>query len=130
MTERFSKQILVQENDIDELNHVNNVRYVQWIQDISKDHWFSSIENKLDSTYIWVVANHFIEYKWSALLNDELTIETFVEKFEGPMSFRRVEIRNNKTNRIIVTALTKWCLIDIETKRPIEVPEEILSLDL
>jgi acyl-CoA thioester hydrolase len=129
MTEKFTKQILVQENDIDELNHVNNVRYVQWMQDIAKEHWFSSIKNKLNSTYIWVVASHFIEYKSSAVLNDELTIDTFIEKFEGPMSFRRVEIRNKKTNRIIVTALTKWCLIDIETKRPILVPEEILNLE-
>ncbi|MBL4725030.1 MAG: acyl-CoA thioesterase, partial [Lutibacter sp.] len=28
---KFSKEIVVQKTDIDELNHVNNVRYVQWI---------------------------------------------------------------------------------------------------
>ena len=35
--ESYEKRIRVSENDLDELKHVNNVRYVQWIQDISKD---------------------------------------------------------------------------------------------
>lgn len=128
MKTKFSKEIIVKKNDIDELNHVNNVCYVQWIQDISKDHWFASIENKVTSTYIWVVASHFIEYKSPALLGDVLIIETFIEKFEGPFSFRAVEIRNAKTNRIIVKAITKWCLIDKDTKKPLLVPNEILNL--
>lgn len=125
---KFSKEIIVQKTDIDELNHVNNVRYVQWIQDISKDHWFDLIKNKITTQYIWVVASHFIEYKSSALLNDVLTVETFIEKFEGPFSYRVVEIRNVKTNKIIIKALTKWCLIDINTKKPLFIPTEILNL--
>jgi len=126
---KYTKEIIVKEDDIDELNHVNNVRYVQWIQDISKDHWFSSIKGKLSTPYIWVVASHFIEYKSSALLNDELSIETYVEKFEGAMSYRHVEIKNSKTNRIIVKALTKWCLIDFKTKKSKQIPSEILELE-
>jgi len=126
---KYSKEIIVKKDDIDVLNHVNNVRYVQWIQDISTDHWFSSIEGKLSSNYIWVVASHFIEYKSSALLNDKLIIETYVEKFEGSMSYRHVEIRNSITNRIIVKALTKWCLIDFKTKKSMQIPTEILELD-
>ena len=125
---KFLKEIVVQKTDIDELNHVNNVRYVQWIQDISKDHWFSLIKNKITTQYIWVVASHFIEYKSSALLNDILSIETFIEKFEGPFSYRVVEIKNTKTNRVVVKSLTKWCLIDMNTKKPLIVPKEVLNL--
>ncbi|MGC1514312.1 MAG: acyl-CoA thioesterase, partial [Maribacter sp.] len=29
----FKKELIVKEEDLDDLNHVNNVRYVQWIQD-------------------------------------------------------------------------------------------------
>lgn len=127
---KYAKEIIVKKDDIDVLNHVNNVRYVQWIQDISTDHWFSSIEGKLSTNYIWVVASHYIEYKSSALLHDELSIETYVEKFEGSMSYRHVEIKNKKTNRIIVKALTKWCLIDFKTKKSMQIPSEILELEL
>ena len=128
MKSRFKKDIIVKEDDIDELNHVNNVRYIQWIQDISKDHWFYSTKNKLSKIYLWVVTSHFVEYKRPALLHDVLSIETYVEKFEGPLSYRVVEIRNIKTNKILVKAMTKWCLIDVETKKPLRVPEEILNL--
>ena len=130
MKAHFTKQIMVQNADIDELNHVNNVRYIQWIQDISKDHWLKVSKGKLSKAYIWVVASHFVEYKSSALLGDQLSISTYVEKFEGPISFRAVEIINTETNRMVVKAMTKWCLVDIESKRPIPIPEEIIQLDL
>lgn len=128
MKPSFKKEINVQENDIDELNHVNNVRYIQWIQDISKEHWFSVIEGKLSKEYIWVVASHFVEYKRPALLNDKLSIETYVDKFEGPMSYRAVQIKNRETGKLLVKAMTKWCLIDFETKHPLIVPDEVLAL--
>ena len=33
------KSIRVSAQDLDDLQHVNNVRYLEWIQDISKEHW-------------------------------------------------------------------------------------------
>jgi len=35
----FTYHHIVTEDEIDTLNHVNNVVYVQWIQDISTKHW-------------------------------------------------------------------------------------------
>ena len=125
----FIKIIKVTSKDIDELNHVNNVRYIQWIQDISIEHWYSAIKNKLSKQYIWVVASHYVEYRRSAVLNDKLSIETYVEKFEGSLSHRIVEIKNSNTGKMNVKALTKWCLIDPETKRPIPIPDEILNIE-
>jgi acyl-CoA thioester hydrolase len=126
----YTKEILVSSEDIDELDHVNNVRYIQWIQDISTEHWFYASKNKLSKKYIWVVASHFVEYKHSAVLNDKLLIETYVEKFVGSLSHRIVTIKNSVNGQTIVKAVTKWCLIDPETKRPMRIPAEILNLDL
>ena len=129
MKKSYKKEIIVVKDDLDALNHVNNVRYIQWIQDISIEHWFRVSKNKLSKQYIWVVASHFVEYKRSAALNDKLTIETYVEKFEGSLSCRVVIISNAETDKINVKALTKWCLIDPKSKRPIRVPDEILRLN-
>ena len=35
----FTGTIEVTLDHIDELNHVNNVAYVQWIQDVAVKHW-------------------------------------------------------------------------------------------
>ena len=35
----FEIQITVTDQDIDELNHVNNVVCLQWVQDIANQHW-------------------------------------------------------------------------------------------
>ncbi len=128
MIKRYSKIITVTSDDLDDLNHVNNVRYVQWIQDISKEHWVESIRHRLSKDYIWVVSSHFIEYKRPALLNDQVSIETFIEKFEGSISHRVVEIKNAISNKIYVRALTKWCLLNPDSKRPLAIPKEILDL--
>ena len=37
--ERFELSIKVQEADIDQLGHVNNVVYVRWVQDAAVAHW-------------------------------------------------------------------------------------------
>lgn len=130
MKKPFTKEIIVKNKDIDELNHVNNVRYIQWIQDISVEHWYSATKNKLSKHYIWVVASHYVEYKRSAVLDDKLTIATYVKDFDGSISNRVVNIKNSDTGKIYVTALTRWCLIDPETKRPLRIPDEILNLGL
>ena len=74
MNNSYKKEIDVAKYDLDELNHENNVRYIQCIQDISTQHWFKASKNKLSKQYIWVVASHFVEYKRSATLNKKLTI--------------------------------------------------------
>ena len=35
----FETSRIVKTNDLDELNHVNNIRYVEWVQNIAKAHW-------------------------------------------------------------------------------------------
>jgi len=38
----FEQQIVVKQHDIDNLNHVNNVVYLQWVQDVATAHWQAS----------------------------------------------------------------------------------------
>ena len=38
----LEQEITVSKNDLDDLNHVNNVVYINWIQEIAKNHWDSS----------------------------------------------------------------------------------------
>lgn len=129
MSQMFTQEYTVQPSDIDELNHVNNIKYVEWIQEVSTAHWYAKTKSlPMSSDYLWVVANHFIEYRASALINDELIIETFVEGFEKAYSFRRVNVRLKKNDKLVMTSLTKWCMIHSETKRISRVTPEIKDL--
>lgn len=124
----FEKTITVSKNDLDELNHVNNVRYVQWVQDIAKDHWLAFVSKEILDTYDWFLVSHHIQYKSQALLGDTLLLKTFVPKIEGVSTTRHVEITNAKTEQLIVSSKTKWCLINKKTQRPARITEEIAAL--
>ncbi len=124
----YSKIFKVTRQDLDDLKHVNNIRYVEWIQEISKQHWFHLTDETIRDTMVWVVKKHTIEYYKSAVLDDEIKVNTYIKGTKGPISVRAVEIKSNKTGQILVNALTEWCLLDVETLRPKRVPESIINL--
>ena len=121
----FEKTIIVSKNDLDKLNHVNNVRYVQWVQNIAEAHWLKNATEDILNNYFWVLVNHNIDYKNQALLGDELELKTFVSKSEGIYSTRQVEITNQINGKLIVSSKTKWCLINKKTNKPSRIPKEI-----
>ena len=119
----------VSETDIDQNDHMNNVRYVELIQEISKHHWFKLVENyDYDEDYYWVVLNHNIDYRASALLNDELLIETYVEKIDKLYSHRRVIIKHKVSGKICMNALTRWCLMNANTRKICRIPESFIQM--
>lgn len=129
MKEIYTEEYTVKERDIDELNHVNNIRYVEWIQEISKAHWSAITHDTIFAEkYLWVVSSHYIEYKSQALLNDILEISTYVEKLEGVLSHRVVEIKNKATGKLLMKSLTKWCMMYRQNKRIARIPQELSDL--
>jgi acyl-CoA thioester hydrolase len=124
----FEKRITVNTDDLDHLQHVNNVRYVQWIQDVAKAHWKSKVSKEMNDDYFWVVIEHHIQYKSSAILGDIIRIKTYVTETRGVTSTRVVEMYNDKDHKLIVKSETKWCLMNAITGRPARITEEITAL--
>lgn len=118
----------VKKSDLDDLNHVNNVRYVQWVQDIAKDHWIQVATEDITNDYFWVMINHCIAYKNSALLHDNIHMKTYIKNAKGAISTRMVEITNLNSNQLLASSETKWCLIDKKTKRPTRITSKIIDL--
>ncbi|MEM9076608.1 MAG: acyl-ACP thioesterase domain-containing protein [Bacteroidota bacterium] len=124
----YEKTLTVQQQDLDELNHVNNIRYIDWVQQISKEHWEKVTSPQVRSELIWVVRKHEVNYFKSAVLDNVLILKTHIAENKGPISTRIVEILDNKTNALLVKASTDWCLLDASTFRPKRVPEHIATL--
>lgn len=115
---RFSQPVTVVSAHIDELHHVNNVQYVQWIQDIAGAHWLTAFPVGEREQYVWVVQEHHIRYLKSALLGDELRLTTWIGEFKGATSQRFTRIERVADGALLCEAETKWVLLDPHTGRP------------
>ena len=124
----YETTLVVTKNHIDDLNHVNNVHYVQWVQDIAKAHWQSKASDDLQARYSWFLISHYIEYKSAAVLNDIIKLKTYIAKAEGVRYTRIVEMYNESTNKLLAKSKTKWCFMNAETLRPTRIPKEIVQL--
>lgn len=116
----------VAEKDIDGLNHVNNVVYLQWVNDISERHWNILANKEIRQKYIWVVLRHELDYLNQAFLGDEITLVTWVGASSGVKSVRNVHVY--KGDSILLKARSTWCLLDTKSLRPTRIKEDILSL--
>lgn len=116
----------VSESDLDALNHVNNVQYVQWVQDIAEKHWLTRASETILKDHFWVMLSHHIQYKQPALLDDVITIKTYVVKSEGVTSTRMVEFI--KGNTLLAKSETQWCFMSKTTLKPTRITEAVKKL--
>jgi acyl-CoA thioester hydrolase len=128
MEKVFDHRIVVQQADLDNMNHVNNVVYVQWVQDAAEAHWKHSFKEEVRLRYQWVVLRHELDYKSPAFLRDELIARTWVEGYDGARSVRVVQILRESDGKILAQAKTTWCLLNAENNRPMRVPDDIVAL--
>ncbi len=123
---KFSHSFRVSADDIDAQNHVNNVAYVKWIQDVAVAHWFSATTEAQREKYIWVVLRHEIDYKKQAFEAEEVTATTWVGEPTRISWERFTEITRGED--LLVKARSVWCLIDRETSKPTRIASELKEL--
>ena len=125
----YSKTIHIPESAIDENGHVNNVTYVQWMQDIAVEYYASigGIEAQgADST--WVVREHKIEYFLPAFLSEEIEVKTWVENIRRVRSLRKYEFTRTSDGKTLVKGETDWVFVDVKTGSPRAVPEAVIKV--
>ena len=123
----FTLIVAVLSEDIDEQNHVNNMVYLRWVQEIAIAHWRAIASPEAQAAVSWVVLRHEIEYKSPAVLGDEVELRTWVGKATRLTFERFTEIRRKNETRLLAKARTLWCPIDPQTARPTRVSNEVRS---
>jgi acyl-CoA thioester hydrolase len=112
---------------IDELGHVNNAVWVQWIQQVAVGHWDAVADAAHKDAYYWVVVRHEIDYLRSAVEGDRITARTWIaEAPRGARSTRMMEFLG-ADGKACVRARTDWAIIDKALARPIRVPPEVVA---
>ncbi len=122
----YSEFRTVVPEDLDELNHVNNVRYFDFLQQAAVAHWYGSVPRELSESMRWVVKKHEIEYFKPAFLGDILKINTWVNEFSGVTSLRNYEIF--KKDQLILKAKTLWVAVNPETMQLKRLPVNLWEI--
>jgi acyl-CoA thioester hydrolase len=106
----FEHPVTIKPTDIDEMNHVNNVVYLRYVQEIAELHWKTHAPISLQQEVAWVVVRHEIDY---------------LSEKKGATSFRHVELLNTQTKKIVAKAITTWCMLDRQTLRPKRIDDQV-----
>jgi acyl-CoA thioester hydrolase len=121
MANIFRYKFTVADDAIDENGHVNNVAYVQWMQEAAVAHsdargCDSARYAELGTT--WVIRSHHITYSLPAFAGDQIKVFTWVADIKGSSSLRKTKFVRVSDGAVLATAETRWVYTDRKTGRP------------
>lgn len=116
-TERFEQPVEIRPEDIDAFDHVNNVVYVRWVQDVSIAAWMATATEEQKALYGWFVTRHEIDYLNPARLGDQLVARTWVGGARKHIFERYVEIVRVSDQTVLARAKTLWAAVNLKTRR-------------
>jgi acyl-CoA thioester hydrolase len=124
----FSYTFIVPQSAIDEYGHVNNVIYVQWMQDAATRHPQAIPEFVQPENTGWFAREHRIEYLLPAFEGDELEVRTWVADMKRVRAQRKYDFTRKSDGKVVAKGETNWIYVDLTTGRPIPIPDEIAVL--
>jgi acyl-CoA thioester hydrolase len=112
--------------DIDFMGHVNNARYLNWVQDAVLDHWRKLAPPEAVAQQAWVALKHEISYRKPAFLGDtDVVATTVLQSIKGARAFYETVIKRGED--VLAEVQSSWCCIDAETLRPSRISADIAA---
>ena len=131
MSPVYRHEFTVSSEAIDGNGHVNNVAYIQWMQDVAVLHSEESgcTQATRDAGATWVVRKHAVEYLRPAFEGDSITVMTWVANFRRALSLRKYQFIRTSDKTAVGLLLsrgeTDWVFVDAATGRPRIIPQEV-----
>ena len=120
----FAFPIRILPEDIDFMGHVNNARYLGWVQDAVLAHWRKLAPADAVASRAWVALKHEITYRKPAFLEDgEVIARTVLEKVAGVRAFYTTVIARGED--VLAEVRSAWCCVDARTARPVRIGADI-----
>lgn len=120
MSQIFEQKIKIETHHLDVLGHVNNVHYVQWMQDIALAHSVSlglGLEQYLELKHAMVASEHHVKYRKATFAGDELILRTWLGELNAFSSTRHYAFYRPKDKNIVFHAHTLWVCVEISNGR-------------
>lgn len=121
MSDIFDLIIQVQPEHIDGLGHVNNVVYMQWMQEVTTAHIEAiglGLKQYHALKHAMVAVEHQVQYRKAAFLDDKIILRTWLSDINSLYSIRQYAFYRFEDQSLLFTGLTKWACIEIATGRP------------
>ena len=125
-----SYSVLVTLAAIDANGHANNIEFVRWMQEAAVSHADAAgcTAATRDARATWVVRSHQIEYLRPALVNDRLTVRTWVADFRRAFSRRKYEFVREADQTVLARGETNWVYVEVASARPRSIPPHIAAM--
>lgn len=111
--------------DIDFMGHVNNSRYLNWVQEAVLEHWRNLAPPDAVAQRAWVALKHETTYRRPAFLDDVVVANVVLESIHGARAFYETVIKRGE--EVLAEVKSSWCCIDAQTLRPARIGNDIAA---
>lgn len=111
-----------------EIPHASNIEYVRWLDRTAQLHADDLGYTRASlhaAGVMWFVARHEIDYEAEAWEDDTLVIATWVRDVRRVKSWREFVVHRPADDAVVCRASTLWVLVDLESRRPTRIPDEM-----
>lgn len=120
-------QITVRGFHIDVYQHVNNARYLEFLEEAR---WAGleqseSFQWMMANNIAFVVVNININYRSPAVLGDVLTISSAVEQLNGKSGVLSQVVTRQSASDVVADALITFVCIDLKTQKALPLEGEL-----
>jgi acyl-CoA thioester hydrolase len=126
----YSYRFRVPDESIDALGHVNNIEYVQWLQDAAlrhSDHVGLTWERCRRIGAAFVIRKQVIEYLRPVGKGETLAVRTWSQTMDSISAVRSTRIVNSAGDPVL-SAETTWVFVSLATMRPTKISAEVRDM--
>ncbi|HSG34789.1 MAG TPA: acyl-CoA thioesterase [Sphingomonadaceae bacterium] len=125
MSNSFTLSFTAGPEHIDENGHVNNMVWLEWVQEIAYAHWHAVAPAEQVERYVWFVTRHEIDYRGNIVAGDSVTAHTFIPDPPRGARFVRCVDFTGADGKMLVQVRSTWAMIDRATGRAQRITPEI-----
>lgn len=127
--EPFTKEIHIIEQHVDRLGHTNNVKYLEWLEEIGWEH-IEKLGYGWDAMrrtgYALAITDTVLHYRLASYVGDALVLGTWItfndQRFKCGRAFQLIRTSDSKT---VLTATMEFACIRLANGRPAKMPTDM-----
>ncbi len=125
----IERKVKIDESMVNKSNEITNKELLEVLVDTAGKHSDligNSFDEFMKEKRAWIILAWKVNVIKRPKLDDEILIKTWVEEDTGIFSIRDFEV-TDKEDKPIVKASSKWCIMNVETRRPVRFEQELID---